>query len=125
MSYRRWTPPVAWAAIILTITSIPGSNLGAVAPYVFPGADKLAHVGMYGVLGWLAARANGLGAGAAPGARGLAPVLMMVFAFAALDEWHQAFIPGRSADALDWLADVVGATTGALVFASRRTEAAS
>jgi VanZ family protein len=25
------------------------------------------------------------------------------------DEAHQAFVPGRSADAVDWLADTVGA----------------
>ncbi|MFT3991297.1 MAG: VanZ family protein [Luteolibacter sp.] len=34
-----------------------------------------------------------------------------------LDEFHQTFTPGRSGnDVLDWLADVSGATCGALVF---------
>lgn len=34
-----------------------------------------------------------------------------------IDETHQSFVPGRSGnDPLDWLADVTGATVGALVF---------
>ena len=30
------------------------------------------------------------------------------------DELHQAYVPGRSADALDWLADTAGATVSVL-----------
>ncbi len=34
-----------------------------------------------------------------------------------LDEWRQGFVPGRSGnDFGDWLADVCGGTTGALIF---------
>jgi VanZ family protein len=34
-----------------------------------------------------------------------------------LDEYHQSFTPGRSGnDPYDWLADVIGAMVGALVF---------
>lgn len=28
--------------------------------------------------------------------------------FAASDEWHQSFIPGRDASVLDWISDCVG-----------------
>jgi VanZ family protein len=37
--------------------------------------------------------------------------------FGALDEWHQQFIPGRSMDLFDWLADFSGATIGTLTAA--------
>lgn len=37
--------------------------------------------------------------------------------FGAADEWHQGFIPGRSADPADWRADSMGAAGGALLFA--------
>ena len=47
-----------------------------------------------------------------------AGVLVIVLAtVGALDEWHQSWVPGRSGnDPGDWLADVVGALTGGLVF---------
>jgi VanZ family protein len=35
---------------------------------------------------------------------------------AALDEWHQQFVPGRSASLGDWVADVAGA--GIILLAS-------
>jgi len=30
--------------------------------------------------------------------------------YGATDEWHQLFVEGREVDALDWLADCLGAT---------------
>ncbi|HEY0971749.1 MAG TPA: VanZ family protein [Gemmatimonadales bacterium] len=102
MSPRRWLPFVCWAVLVLTLTSIPNPHVPVV-----PGGDKAAHAIMYGVLG-------GLAAFALVGVRRplMAHVLALagVAALAALDEWHQLFIPGRSADVADWMADVVGAT---------------
>lgn len=108
MTRRRWIPPIAWAAVILTLTSIPAPDFAPVGAFAFPGADKLVHAGMYGVLGALLARAAG---GAAP-PRTLGRLLLGVLLFAVVDEWHQRFIPGRSADALDVVADVAGAAVG-------------
>lgn len=111
MSARRWVPPTAWAALILVLTSLPNLDVGGAG---FPGADKLVHGGLYLVLGWLLARAIG-----ARRSRRLplALVVAIVAIFAALDELHQQWIPGRSAELLDWGADVFGATLG--VVASR------
>jgi VanZ family protein len=36
----------------------------------------------------------------------------------ALDEFHQYFVPGRSAEILDWVADVLGILLGLLIFIS-------
>ena len=37
--------------------------------------------------------------------------------FGALDEWRQAYVPGRASDAQDFLADLAGVlVTGALLF---------
>jgi hypothetical protein len=105
---RRWIPPIAWAAVILTLTSIPAPDFAPVGAFAFPGADKLVHAGMYGVLGALLARA----VGAATPPRTLGRLLLGVLLFAIVDEWHQRFIPGRSADALDVVADVAGAAVG-------------
>ena len=105
---RRWGPPVAWAAVILTLTSIPASEFAPVGAFAFPGADKLVHAGMYGVLGILLARATGV---TAP-QRVLGRLVVGVVLFAAADELHQRFIPGRSPDVADALVDVAGAACG-------------
>ncbi len=45
-----------------------------------------------------------------------AAVVSLIALYAALDELLQAPLPHRSADPVDWLADIVGAACGALVF---------
>lgn len=104
MNRRTWLPPVIWAAIILLLTSIPVPG-----NVVVPGGDKTAHVVMYGVLGYLSARAA-LRSSVAPSR--LILVVLVIALFAAIDEAHQLAIPGRSADRLDWYADIVGASLG-------------
>jgi VanZ family protein len=98
-----------WAGVVLTATSIPDLSMPGPA-----GSDKVGHFLMYCMLGFLAHRA------AAPrrDARRFVAVTLALTAFAAVDEWHQTFIPGRAADVADFVADAVGAATGcALAFA--------
>lgn len=117
MTNRRWLPPFIWAAIILIVTSIPSPELTVVEPYAFAGADKIVHAALYGVLGWLAARASlrfGFNFGAA------ALTFASVAVFGAADEWHQQFVIGRLADPVDWIADVLGAAFGMLIFVWRQ-----
>jgi VanZ family protein len=107
---RRWLPPLLWAAVILTATSIPNPSIPNPAR-----ADLLAHFGMYGVLGFLLARAP-----AAPRARTLVMLALGASLFGAVDEYHQRFIPGRFASVDDWAADSLGAALGVLAFAAAR-----
>ncbi|HMA03505.1 MAG TPA: VanZ family protein [Gemmatimonadaceae bacterium] len=109
MSSRRWLPPLLWAAFILILTSVPGSHL-----QVLPlrSIDKIVHLSIYGVLGWLTARA--WSNGSRMPATALA-VVALLSCFGALDEWHQQFIPLRSTDLLDWSADTLGAAIGAVL----------
>jgi VanZ family protein len=100
-----WWAVGVWAAIELTLTSIPGYAI----PRVGFDADDLAHVAMFGVLGVLVARAlarSGYGAAALWSAW---PVLA---AYGALDEWHQRFIPGRFPSVTDAIADAAGSAAG-------------
>jgi VanZ family protein len=88
-----------------------------------PHIDKVVHFAMYAVLGFLTARALGgartsRGAVARPAPRALALAIVAVALFAAADEWHQHWVPGRSTDVLDWCADVAGGTL-ALLLATR------
>ena len=108
MSRAPWVAVAAWAAVIVVATSIPGRMV----PPAFPYADKLVHLASYGTLGVLVARALRAGRTHAPSLRTLAGAAATVALFAAGDEWHQKFIPGRSADRMDWLADLIGAAAG-------------
>lgn len=94
--------------VILALTSWPSPSIG---PEV-AGADKVAHFGLYAVLGWLTARALLERTAARLGA-----AVAGLGAFAAADELHQLLIPGRSASVLDWLADLAGLALGLLLAA--------
>jgi VanZ family protein len=95
-----------WVALTLTLTSIPNPEF---APS-FPGADKIAHFGFYGVAGFLFVLwRREIGTGSA-----MAVVWAAIFAalLGAVDEFHQQWIPGRSMELLDWVADFAGGTAG-------------
>lgn len=101
-----------WALLILALTSVPGADLPQAS--LFPEADKVVHFGLYAILGLLSVRAA-----FGEGSRDAALVRLVAIAigiFAALDEVHQRFIPGRSMDVRDWMADVAGALVGMWIF---------
>jgi VanZ family protein len=100
-----WLPLLAYAGGIIVLSSLPARNL---PPLFFPAADKLVHMALYALLGGLAARAA-----QRAGLRRRAGLLLVAcIAFGLFDEWYQQFIPGRSSDLLDALADAMGACTG-------------
>ena len=79
-----------------------------------PGWDKAAHFATFALITALLWRGT---AGRAPLA-----VLAAVLGFAALDEVHQMFKPGRSAELTDFLADAVAAATVCgLLFLRKKT----
>ncbi|MBM4193792.1 MAG: VanZ family protein [Gemmatimonadetes bacterium] len=102
----RWIAPGLWAVLIETLTSWP--RLPSVGPQ---GSDKLGHLAMFAVFAFLVARALEPGR---PSLRTVAIVAAAMAAWAALDEVHQMFIPGRSGEFADWVADVAGAGLGLL-----------
>src|SRR5690606_25246969 len=80
----------------------------------FPLRDKGAHFLEYGLLGLLVAHAVRRTWPRHHPARTLALAVVVTVLFGLLDEIHQAFVPGRSSDALDLVADGAGALVGAL-----------
>ncbi|HSJ15877.1 MAG TPA: VanZ family protein [Longimicrobiales bacterium] len=101
---RHYLAPLLWALFAFGLGSVPDVP----APDWALPLDKLAHLLLYGVLGVLLGRAWRR-AGERPGP----PVLIALAVLAgALDELHQARVPGRSPEMADWLMDVVGAATG-------------
>lgn len=73
------------------------------------GGDKIVHFAVYGFLATLVCRL-GKGWRAALGA------WLLVAAFGASDEWHQSFVPGRSSELADWIADASGAAVAVTLY---------
>ncbi len=93
----RFVPALLWAAGIWWLSSQsdpPGSGLALV-----PHADKLAHAGLFGTLALLLWAAH------------VRPWLAVALAtgWGIVDEVHQAFVPGRTPELLDVVADATGA----------------
>lgn len=76
--------------------------------------DKVLHFTIYTILAFLLTRQISEDTTRGRAATG---AILIAAAFAAADEWHQQFIPGRYPELADWLADVSGATLGALLYA--------
>jgi VanZ family protein len=104
-----WLPPFLLMGIIFLFSAQPSldSGLGAID---FVGR-KLIHFAEYGLLCFLWWRL--LRTGADPGRAALVAFLLSSL-FAASDEFHQSFVEGRSATAVDWAIDSAGAALVAL-----------
>ena len=74
---------------------------------------KVVHFFEYGMLGFLCAHATSRTWPRRPRPRMLALGAFLASAFGLSDELHQAFVPGRTAELLDFVADVLGASCGA------------
>jgi VanZ family protein len=105
-----WAPVVAYLAVIFHLSS-QSNPLPELTEHVW---DKLLHTTEYSGLAFLFARAfRGAGAGWLPA------VLLAILAtslYGASDEWHQAFVPLRTSDIHDWIADTIGGTIGAACY---------
>ena len=104
------------AALVLATGIITAILIGAPMP-IPNGWDKAAHFVAFSLLT--------LSLWQATGGRMLLFLIGAVILFGALDEWRQAYVPHRTSDAKDFLADLCAAlTTGALLFMQRKTPCA-
>jgi VanZ family protein len=106
---RQWAAVVLWAAIQLTLTSLPGKDVPVALPHP---VDWAGHLLMYGGLGFLVARVAQVRGWSL---RSVIWIGVAISVGAALDELHQLVVPGRDAEVGDWLADVAGAAAGLVV----------
>jgi VanZ family protein len=78
-------------------------------------SDKLLHFGAYAALGFTILRAlAGAQLTSATPARALIALLLTVL-YGVSDEFHQSFVPGRTPDVMDVVADAIGAGAGIIV----------
>jgi VanZ family protein len=138
---RYWLPVLIWMAVVFSASAdrqsyvhsstifepllrwlfpnMPGSTIAE----LHHGFRKICHLAEYAVLAWLVWRAirkpvkndprpwNWTEAGI---------VLAVVFAYAASDEFHQSFVPGRTALFTDVLVDTSGGAAALLLLWLRR-----
>jgi VanZ family protein len=101
-----WLPVVAWAALIFTLSSIPGLGTGLGTWDLV--LRKLAHTTEYAILGLLLLRATGR----------MSVAFVLATLYAVTDELHQSFVAGRHASPLDVAIDAAGVALG-LALAAR------
>jgi VanZ family protein len=100
----RWLPAALWAAVIFAGSSVPGSSIPG-------GYSVYGHLAEYAVLATLVTLAE-----RRRGPRAAVLIALGACAlYGATDEFHQAFVPLRTPDPIDWLTDVAGACIGAAV----------
>jgi VanZ family protein len=109
-----WLPAIAQMLFIFAASSVPGSQV--------PGRlwDKLAHSLVYAALGmfYLLPLARGRLSGVTW--RAVAGAIALSCLYGISDEFHQRFVPDRTPDVMDVVADTIGAGAGVLFVVALR-----
>jgi len=109
MGILGWGPAALWAVVLFLLSELPGTGLGLPG-----GTDKLAHGGLYLILGLSLAWGKARTGSDVP----VGVLLLVGVGYGAFDEWHQSFVPGRDLSVGDWVADSIGVMLGLLLFSS-------
>ncbi|TVR45219.1 MAG: VanZ family protein [Puniceicoccaceae bacterium] len=102
-----------WPLLLAATLTFASHQVFPEVPGEFSHRDKLAHFLVFGLLGTLVYRSLWHGR---PGPAPILAALVLTSLFGAFDEWHQSFIPGRSAEVADWIADTLGAAVAILAY---------
>jgi VanZ family protein len=103
---------LAWMALLFYLSHQPSLE----TPMLFSGQDKLFHAGAFGILGFLLLAAQPRQAQGYNWQQvGISVLIASLYGLS--DEIHQYFVPGRSNEILDWVADTVGALIAASLLA--------
>lgn len=112
--YWIWLLPLTVAAAIVWLSSQPSYPFDLPLPEPM---DKVAHMAAFGVLAAFAELALRRSHPGLPVLRWLIVLFIGVAIFGATDELHQRFVPGRSCDFYDWVADALGGGLGLVLAA--------
>ena len=129
----RYLPLVIWLAFIsyASSDSFSANNtsriIGPLVLWLFPNTSpetmatihfitrKIAHFTEYAILGFLAARAF------RPWPRWFLISALLVVVYALIDEYHQSFVPSRTASIFDSLIDMAGGITALILVRRKRS----
>jgi VanZ family protein len=113
----RWSPAIVVMVVIFVASATPGMDLPNAGAFDIL-LKKGGHFLGYALLG--AACLRGLAWRRGPAIRDVGMAILMALLYAASDELHQAFTPGRTPAVSDVLLDGVGSAVGAAAWARRR-----
>lgn len=109
---RNWVlllPLILYWIIIFIGTTIPSDHLSNIVDI----GDKLKHFSAYLILAFLLSMNLFFQEKWASASKNyLAYTLVVCIFYGAFDELHQLFVPNRSAEFLDWFADISGSVIG-------------
>jgi VanZ family protein len=129
----RYLPLVVWLIFIsyASSDSFNASNtsriIGPLVLWLFPNTSpetmatihfitrKIAHFTEYAILGFLAARAF------RPYPRWFVISAALVVVYALIDEYHQSFVPSRTASVFDSMIDMAGGITALILVRRKRS----
>jgi len=133
----RYLPLVAWLVFIsyASSASFNASNtsriIGPLVLWLFPETNtetlatihfitrKIAHFTEYAILGFLAARAFRTSPRPAISRRWFLISAALIIVYALIDEYHQSFVPSRTASVFDSFIDMAGGLTALIVLRKR------
>jgi VanZ family protein len=131
--FSRYFPLIAWLGFISFASSdnfSAGNTSRIIGPlilWLFPNTSpetlaiihfitrKIAHFTEYAILGFLAARAFRTSPRDAIRKRWFLICVILIVVNALLDEYHQSFVPSRTASVFDSLIDMAGGLTALIV----------
>jgi VanZ family protein len=103
-----YIPLIIYWCLLLMGTSLPAPDVPS-----FGVSDKFVHFGAYlGLAVLLSISFHYQNKNLLLKKNFLIATLIIVAFYGLLDEFHQSFIPGRSSEFFDWLADFLGAAAG-------------
>lgn len=108
-----WIAGLIGYAILIFFLSSQGPE-SIPAPQLFQGQDKVMHFAEYVPFGWLSLKAF-----MPATSMGFLASMGFSLAYAASDEVHQSFVPGREMSIMDWLADSLGIMISGYVYYAR------
>jgi len=131
LALKRWGPPVCWMVLIFGASADSGSVahtsrfIDPFCTWLWPNITflqletvhflvrKVAHMTEFALLALLLLRALSLNRGDAR--KWISSAWVLATAYAASDEFHQSFVPGRNSSVVDVLIDSTGAALGLLL----------
>jgi VanZ family protein len=133
----HWLPLIAWLAFISFASSDnfnAGNTSRIIGPlilWLFPHTSpetlatvhfitrKIAHFTEYAILGFLAARAFRTSPRPSISRRWILICATLIVVYALMDEYHQSFVPSRTASVWDSFIDMTGGLTALLLVRKR------
>ncbi|GBE28406.1 vanZ like family protein [bacterium BMS3Bbin03] len=111
--FLYYLPAILYAGVIFALSSMKNLHIPDIG---ISWSDKIAHFMEYSIFSFFMVRAFYYGSSPENRKRNLWIAILLSLLYAASDEFHQIYVPGRTASVSDWMADSVGITLGYFLF---------